>query len=259
MTFSLRLTADLTIALAARAFGNRQSNPRILQLSPDTNFHTASASFSASAQQAGNDSSSSGALVSRYRSPIVWISSSEPLDYAEVPRFTNALAASGRSVFLETRGALLKRRLHEFQPSNRFYFTVRFDGLAPAHDQRHASEDSFAVAMEAIRMARLAGFLTCALLVFHPQTALGELEQLHSEIRKLDIDGFLIIRAARAPELEKTVKQLRTHLLSWRWALLSDLVESVALPAASQNPCEIDRQPLPEAQPGKLEEGAEAG
>jgi len=257
MTFSLRLTADLSLALAARAFGNKQGYPPILQFSPDTNFHTAS--FSAAVQHAGNDSSQSGALVSRYRSPIVWISGSEPLDSAEVPRFTNALAASGRSVFLETCGALLKRRLHEFQPSDRFYFTVRFDGLEPAHDQRNAREGAFAVAMEALRMARLAGFLTCALLVLHPQSAAGELEQLHAEIRKLDIDGFLIIRAARSPELEKTVKQIRRRLLSRRWALLSDLVESVALPAASQNPCEIDRQCLPDAQPGDLEEGAEAG
>jgi len=259
MTFSLRLTADLTLALAARAFGNEQNNPPILQLSPDTNFYTASASFSTGVQQADNDSQQSGALVSRYRSPIVWISGSEPLDYAEVPRFTNALAASGRSVFLETCGALLKRRLHEFQPSDRFYFTVRFDGLAPAHDERSARDGPFAVALEAIRMARLAGFLTCALLVLHPQAAPGELEQLHAEIRKLDIDGCLIIRAARAPELEKTVKQLRARLLSWRWAMLSDLVESVALPAASQNPCELDRQPLPEAHPPDFEEGAEAG
>jgi hypothetical protein len=259
MTFSLRLTADLTLALAARAFGNKQGYPPILQLSADTNFHTASASFSAGVQQANNDSSQSGALVSRYRSPIVWISGSEPLDCVEVPCFTNALAASGRSVFLETCGALLKRRLHEFQPSDRFYFTVRFDGLAPAHDQRNAHEGAFAVGIEAIRMARLAGFLTCALLVVHPQTAPGELEQLHVEIRKLDIDGCLIIRAARAPELERMVKQIRSRLLSWRWAMLSDLVESVALAAASQNPCEINSQPLPEAQPGDFEEGAEAG
>jgi hypothetical protein len=259
MTFSLRLTADLTLALAARAFGNKQGYPPILQLSPDTNFHTASASFSAGVRQADNDSRQSGDLVSRYRSPIVWISGSEPLDYAEVPRFTNALAASGRSVFLETNGALLKRRLHEFQPSDRFYFTVRFDGLAPAHDQRNAREGAFAVAMEALRMARLAGFLTSALLVMHPQSAPGELEQLHAEIRTLDIDGCLIIRAVPTPELEMTVKQLRRRLLSWRWAMLSDLVESVALPAALRDSLDVDRQRFPETHAGDFEEGAEAG
>ena len=259
MTFSLRLTADLTLALVARAFGDKQGHPPILQLSPETSFQTSSARYSMSTQQSEDSSSQSGTLVSRYRSPILWISGSEPLDYPEVARFTNALASSGRSVFLETSGALLKRRLHEFQPSGRFYVTVRFDGLAPSHHRRNASEGAFSVGLEAIRMARLAGFLTCALLVMHPHSAPDELEQLHAGIRKLDIDGCLIIRTARTPELEKTVKQLRRHLLIRRWALLSDLVETVVLPAVSQNPCELDRQPLPEAQPGEFEEGAEVG
>jgi hypothetical protein len=69
----------------------------------------------------------------------------------------------------------------------------------------------------------------------------------------------LITRAALSPELESTVKQLRHRLLSRRWALLSDLVESVTLPAASQNSCEIDRQPFPDSPPSDFEEGAEAG
>jgi len=259
MTFSLRLTADLTLAMAARAFGKKRGYPPVLQLSPDANFETVSASFSASSQLADVSSSQSGTLVSRYRSPILWISGAEPLDFSEVARFTNALAASGRSVFLETSGALLKRRLHEFQPSDRFYFTVRFDGLTPSHDQRNAREGAFAAGLEAIRMARLAGFLTCALLVLHPQTSPSEIEQLYEEIRQLDVDGFLITRAALSPELEKTVKQLRRRLLSRRWALLSDLVESASLSEASTNSCEIDCQPLEEAQPGDLEEGAEVG
>jgi len=259
MTFSLRLTADLTLALTGRAFSNKQGYPPVLQLSPDTNFQTDSASYSASNQQAGGDSSLSGALVPRYRSPILWISGAEPLESPNVARFTNALAASGRSVFLETSGASLKRRLHEFRPSSRLYFTVRFDGLEPSHDQHNACEGAFRVGLEAIRMARLAGFLTCALLVVHPHTAPGEVEQLHARTRQFDIDGFLITREARSPKLEKTVHQLRRRLLSWRWALLSELVESVALPEASLNATQIGRQPLPDSQPGDFEEGTEAG
>jgi hypothetical protein len=259
MTFSLRLTADLTLALAARTFGKKQGYPPILQLSPIAHFQTISASLSSDTQQGDDGSSQPGALVSRYRSPILWISGAEPLDFSEVARFTNALAASGRCVFLETSGALLKRRLHEFQPSNRFYFTVRFDGFASSHDQRNAREGAFGIGLEALRMARLAGFLTCALLVLHPQTAPSEIEKLYAEIRQLDVDGLLITRATLSPELKTTVKQLRRRLLSRRWAMLSDLVESASLSAASPNSCEIDRQPLPDARSGDFEEGAEAG
>ena len=93
----------------------------------------------------------------------------------------------------------------------------------------------------------------------HPHAAPGELEQLHAEIRRLDIDGFLITRAAQSPGLEETIKQLRRRLLSRRWALLSALVETAVLPAASQNSCEIDRKPHPDSPPCEFEEGAEAG
>ena len=259
MTFSLRLTADLTLALATRAISMKQSYPPILRLSPDINFQTGTVPLSISRPHAGNGSSQSGALVPPYRSPIIWIAGSEPLDSPEVARFANALAASGRSVFLETSGSSLKRRLHEFQPSSRFYFAVRFDGLESSHDQRNARDGAFRTGREAIRMARLAGFFTCALLVLHPDAAAGELEQLHADISKLDVHGFLITRAALDPGMEKNVTQLRRRLLSRRWALLSSLLDASASPVASRTSQEIERPPLSESRPRNFEEGAEAG
>jgi hypothetical protein len=259
MTFSLRLTADLALALAARAISPKASYPPILRLSPDINFQAGSASLAISSHDAGNGSSQSSALVPRYRSPILWIASSEPLDYPEVARFTNALAASGRSVFLETSGASLKRRLHEFQPSSGFYFTVRFDGVDPLPNHNHARNGAFRVGIEAIRMARLAGFLTCAHLVVRPDHRDRELQDLHAEISKLDVDGFLITCAALNLDLKRDVTQLRRRLLTRRWAVLSGLVESVTLSAASRDHCRIERPALSESQPDNFEEGAEAG
>jgi hypothetical protein len=256
MTFSLRLTADLMLALAARSMGTKPSYPPLLRLSPDINFQTGAAPLSIGGHREGKGSSPSGALVPRFRSPIIWIAGSEPLDSPEVARFANALAASGRSVFLETSGISLKRRLHEFQPSSRFYFAVRFES---SYGQGNSRDGAFLVELEAMRMARLAGFFTCALLVLHSDTAAGELEQLHADISKLDIDGFLITCAALDAGMEQHVTQLRRRLLSRRWALLSSLLDSSAVPVASRTSQEIERQPLGESRPGDLEEGAEAG
>jgi hypothetical protein len=257
MTFTLRLTADLTLALAARALGNKNADPLILQLSPDTDFQIASDSSSENARPGGNGSS--GALVPRYRSPILWIAGPEPLDYPEVARFTNALAASDRHVFLQTSGAALKRRLHEFQPSSRFYFTIRFDRTQPLEEQRSGVDAAYRVGLEAIRMARLAGFYTCAHLVAGSDVAARDLEVLHAEISKLDVDGFLITSAGHEPGLEKGVKGLRRRLLSRRWALLSDLVEAAARPSVLPGSRRIDRPPVSETGPGGFEEGTEAG
>jgi hypothetical protein len=154
---------------------------------------------------------------------------------------------------------LLKRRLHEFQASSRFYFAVRFDALDSSEGQRNSGDDGFRVGLEAIRMARLAGFFTCALLVLHPATAAGELEQLHGDINKLDVDGFLITSAALDPGMHKNVTQLRRRLLSRRWALLSSLLDSSVAPVASGTSEEIELRALSESRPGDLEEGAQAG
>jgi hypothetical protein len=259
MTFSLRLTADLGLALAARAIGNKSDSPPILQLSSENNFDSAAISSAAGGPDLKDISFQSVASVSRFRSTIIWVCGAEPLDHHQAARFANALAASGRHVFLETSGASLKRRLHEFQPSSRFYFAVRFDGLQPPHGNRPSSEGALRVGLEALRMARLAGFHTCAHLVLPSDVAAAQVEQLLAEIGKLDVDGFLITCPEFVPELQKLAVQLRGRLLSRRWALLSRLLEASTSPAKSRTSPEIGQEPQTESQPESFGEGAEAG
>jgi hypothetical protein len=259
MTFSLRLTADLGLALTARAFSNKSDSPPILQLSSEKNFDSASVSSAAGSPESKDVSFQSVARVSRFRSPILWVGGAEPLDHPQAARFANAFAVSGRHIFLETSGASLKRRLHEFQPNPRFYFAVRFDGRQTSHDNRTSSEDPLRVGLEALRMARLAGFLTCAHLVLPLDAATAQVEPLHAEIQKLDVDGFLITCAEVAPELQKLAVHLRGRLLSRRWALLSQLLDASTSPAKSHTSPVIGQQPLQESQPESFGEGAEAG
>jgi hypothetical protein len=258
MTFSLRLTADLMLALAVRSIPTKQSYPAVLRLSAHS-LESGAAPLSVGGQPANKGSRQSGALVPRFRSPIIWIAGSEPLDSPEVARFANRLAASGRSVFLETSGKSLKRRLHEFQPSGCFYVAVRFDGLDRGEGRRNPRGGAFRAGLEALRMARLAGFFTCAHLVSGPGTAAGELEQLHADISKLDVDGFLITCAGFDPGMERNVTELRRRLLTRRWALLSSLLDASAVPAASRTSQEIERQPFSGSRPGDFEESAEPG
>lgn len=238
MTFSLRLTADLTLALAARAFRNKQAHPPISRLSPDSDLES----------------------VAPSRAPIFWIAGSEPLDYPDVARLANGLTAARRTVFLETSGASLKRRLHEFRPSSRFHFAVRFENVAATPGPSHDPDIAFSTGIEAIRMARLAGFFASAhFAVRTGGDVVRQLEQLHLKISKLGVDGFVITAAVRSPEAEATAKLLRRRLLDRRGSLLSGLVESVTLPLASRDTPEIDRQPVSESRQDGLGESVEAG
>jgi hypothetical protein len=205
MRFPLRLTADLTLGLAARSLGLNRKHPLILNLA------------------AGGNSNFP-------KSPIVWIGGTEPLDLPETPRVVNALAAAGRHVFLPTTGILVRRRIHEFQPSQRLHLTIRFDGAEASHDERVGRPGAFRDALESVRTARLSGFLLCAQLILHALPEAAEIEHLYSELRRLDFDGFLISLAGPAcpnDELRRDVFSLRKRLLSRRWSLLSTLLDPV--------------------------------
>jgi hypothetical protein len=258
MSFSLRLTADLTLALASRAIDTKRRLSPVLHLSPETNFESTPDSFIPKSRQIGSERSPSISLGPRLRSPIIWIAGSEPLEHPGVARLANTLAASGRYVFLETSGAALKPRLHEFQPSSHFYFAVLFNGDSSSLGQQSSLRDSFRVGLEAIRMARLAGFFTCARLVLQSETTSRELVELHREICKLDVDGFLITPAARSPELAKETGRLRRRLLDRRWSLLSSLLDAGASPASSRASRDPARLTVPDSRPDNLGEGAEA-
>jgi hypothetical protein len=165
---------------------------------------------------------------------IVWIGGSEPLEYPEIPRYANDVAASAREVFLHTGGALLRRRAHEFQPTARFRFVLQFDGASTADNR---------MAREAIRGAQLSGFLTCALSVLGEHNDLDPLEKLHADLHQLDLDGYLIVSAANTPESNRALSAARHRLLNRRWRRLSSMFDSVASTAevASQSPRGIAR------------------
>jgi hypothetical protein len=207
MRFPIRFTSDFQLGVAARVARTRGRQPLILRLAP----------FAADAAD----------CLPRVESvpSLVWIGGAEPLEYPEVAKFANAIAASGREVFLQTDGRLFRRRVHEFQPSPRFRLVFRFSDAGV-----NAVENAEVV--EAIRIAKLSGFLTVGLTILSAATELEDLIELHSELKKLDLDGSLIFAGDLSAELDRAVAAARSRLLDGRWSNLSRLFSSVALPAA---------------------------
>jgi hypothetical protein len=209
MRFPVRFTSDFQLGVAARVLRTRGRRPLILKLS------RYSASF---------PETNANCLPSIESAPrVVWVGGAEPLDYPDIPRYTNELAKSGREVFLQTDGRSLRRRVHEFQPSPRFRFALRFDDTG-------ASARTNTDAIEAIRIAKLSGFLTVGFMVLRAPEDAAALIKLHAEMRKHDLDGNLILPDASNPEFERALANLRSRLLDGRWSGLSQLFDEVALP-----------------------------
>ena len=200
MRFPPRFTSDFQLGVVARGMQARGRAPLVLKLAP----------FGEGVEPV---------LATVVLAPrLVWIGGAEPLEYPGIPRFANALASSGREVFLHTNGSLLRRRMHEFQPTQRFRFVLRFDGPAVA-DSR--------VALDGVRGAKLSGFLVCGLSVVRDGDEIDALARLHAELHRLDLDGYLIVPAAGTASSGGVLNQARERLLNRRWRRLSAMFDGV--------------------------------
>jgi hypothetical protein len=239
MRFPVRFTSDFQLGVAARIARTRGRQPMILELQPIV-------------------SGAAGPLPTVELAPsLVWIRGSEPLEHPEIPKFVNGVAASAREVFLQTNGKLFRRRVHEFQPSPRFRLAFRFAGTS-----FDGSENADVV--EAIRIAKLSGFLTVGFTVLNSASGLENLIALHSQLKKLDLDGTLIFAGDPSPELGRAVAAARDRLLDGRWSNLSRVFNAagsrarlrVSVRAATQ--AELRRAAQATGTDLDLDEGAQA-
>jgi hypothetical protein len=195
MRFPVRFTSDFQLGVAARIARTRGRQPLILRPRVDSGVPDPLPEVESIPS-------------------LVWIGGIEPLEHPEVSKFANAVAASGRDVFLQTDGRLFRRRVHEFQPSPRFRLAFRFVGTSI-----DTAENADVV--EAIRIAKLSGFLTVGFTALRDPANLEKMIALHSQLKKLDLDGSLIFAADASPELNRAADSARRRLLDRRWSNLS--------------------------------------
>lgn len=160
-------------------------------------------------------------------SPIVWLTGpAELLDHSVTPGLARWLQKGRRTVFVETDGSKLRRRIHEFRPDARLYITIRLYGMAETHDSRMQKAGAFAQAMEGIRTAQLSGFLICAHVIVADTTDLGEIDQLLRHLRALHIDGVVVTTSdeASGPGRKKVSAARKLIGNSW-WTKFSELAQ----------------------------------
>jgi hypothetical protein len=246
MRFPLRLTADLALGLATRTLRGAPRHRLILCLSPVAGTTLPTRSREDSSPSSVSDlhllpSDVCLDAVRRSSAPVVWIGGAEPLLHPEIGRLARRIVDTNRHVFVQTNGALLRHRLHEFRPVSRLFLTMQFEGFEQRHDRRARREGAFRDAVEGIRAAKLSGFLVCAQVALHADTELSEFDQLRVYLEARDVDGFVVTPGndyskATAGQMEnrdlqRKLRVVRDQIRSRRWRLFSWLLES-SLPAA---------------------------
>ncbi|HET8923075.1 MAG TPA: radical SAM protein [Candidatus Acidoferrum sp.] len=149
--------------------------------------------------------------------PVIWIGGSEPLDHPGIAHFVRAIASSGHYIFLETNGTLLRRRIHEFQPSPRVFLTVRLDASRTPQFDR---------AVEGLRAARLSGFFTAVHSLVDENSELSEVDRLRELFLELDVDGWMITTGSTDEGAASKTGEARKLIPSTLWRKFSEQIES---------------------------------
>ncbi|MFO0959965.1 MAG: adenosyl-hopene transferase HpnH [Isosphaeraceae bacterium] len=124
--------------------------------------------------------------------PVVSICGGEPMIYPGMGELVAKILERKKFVYLCTNGMFIRKKIAEYQPSNRFFFNVHLDGMKQSHDLAVERDGVFDIAVDGIRCAKEAGFMVCSnTTVFH-ETDMAELEELFLFLAGLGVDGFMI-------------------------------------------------------------------
>src|SRR5437763_14558002 len=130
------------------------------------------------------------ASVDEAGAPIVSICGGEPMIYPEIGRLVRGILRRRKHIYLCTNGMFIRKRLHEFRPTSRFFFNVHLDGLEKTHDMAVDRQGVFRAAVEGIRAAKKAGFMVCTNTTIFKDTNLDEIDALFAFLTRLGVDGF---------------------------------------------------------------------
>jgi len=258
MQFPLRLSADLIRARVSRHLSGAASPP-IFRLSLLVAHPASGARIEEqSAEFAWHSPGECVRLAESQRAAVVWVGGVEPMLHPEIGKVASALTSSGRHVFVHTSGAGLRMRIHEFAPVSRLFLTFEFDGIETVHDRIVPQPGCFRRNLEAIRAAKLSGFLVCAHLTVTGETQPAEIGQLFEFLDAKDVDGFIVSsggnRNSPSAHLAVQEKLLEVQALvrCGRWTRFSQLLES----SYSEPAPAAERQELSGGQADACEESA---
>jgi hypothetical protein len=173
--------------------------------------------------------------------PVLWLTG--PVDimgYSATPGLARWLQDAGRTVFVESDGIQLRRRIHSFRPDGRLYLTIRFYGTREPHDAREQAPGAFAQAVESIRIAQLSGFLLCGHVVIEAATELSDIKLLLERLQAMHLDGVVVTRSEDGDSAGTDEKVIAARELignAW-WRKFSRMTEQAihaAQPAAETN------------------------
>lgn len=209
MRFPLSLTTSMVGYMARKTIAREKRFPLVLMLEP---LHACNLTCTGCGRIREYSATIKDKLtvaeclqaVDEAGAPIVSICGGEPMIYPQIGDLVRGILSRRKHIYLCTNGMFIKKRLHEFRPTSRFFFNVHLDGLEETHDLAVERKGVFKSAVDGIVAAKRAGFLVCTNTTIYKETNLAEIDALFAYLTKLNVDGFMLSPAYGYTAVQQT-------------------------------------------------------
>jgi hopanoid biosynthesis associated radical SAM protein HpnH len=196
MIFPLHLSLGLARYIIANRLWPSKKTPMVLLLEPTLRCNLNCVGCARNKESEKDRMLTEGECieaVEKTRAPVICVSGGEPLLHPEIASIVNQIVRKRRFLYLPTNGLLLESFLNKVKPSPYLNFIVHFDGLNENHDKMVGRDGTFAIAVEAVRAAKRAGFQVYTNTTIYRDTDLGEVERLFTFLTELDVTGIMMV------------------------------------------------------------------
>ena len=141
------------------------------------------------------------AAIDECGAPAVSIAGGEPLLHRDMPKIVKGYIEKKKFVILCTNALLMKKKIADYAPSPYFTWSIHLDGDQGMHDHAVDQDGTYAVAIEAIELAKAKGFRVQVNCTVFDGASSERLAGFFDEMKKRDVEitlspGYAYERAA---------------------------------------------------------------
>ena len=156
------------------------------------------------------------AAVDECGAPIVSIPGGEPLLHREIDKIVAGIVARKKFVYLCTNALLMEKKLHLFEPSPYFTFSVHLDGDREHHDISVCQDGVYDRAVAAIKAARDRGFRVNINCTLFDGSEPDNVAAFFDSVMDMGVEGITVSPGyayERAPDQEHFLSRRKTKEL----------------------------------------------
>jgi hopanoid biosynthesis associated radical SAM protein HpnH len=148
--------------------------------------------------------------------PVVVLAGGEPLLHKELPAIVEGAIARKKFVTVCTNALLLEKRIHQYQPSRYFNWSIHLDGDKEMHDKSVCQKGVYDRAVAALKLAKARGFRVNINCTLFSDAEPERVAHFFDEVKALDADGITVSPGyayERAPDQQHFLNRRATKEL----------------------------------------------